>query len=44
MPAVLLASAAAVLGSPTAAATPSTGLEAVTISQATVDGIDYITR
>ena len=31
-------------GSPTAAAIPSTGVEAVTISQATVDGIDYITR
>jgi quercetin dioxygenase-like cupin family protein len=44
MPAVLVASAAALTGSPTAAATPSTGVEAVTISQATVEGVDYITR
>ncbi|MCT7657676.1 cupin [Mycobacterium deserti] len=28
----------------TAFATPSSGVEAVTLSQATVDGIDYITR
>jgi quercetin dioxygenase-like cupin family protein len=42
--AVLVASAAALMGSPTAPATPSTGVEAVTISQATVDGVDYITR
>ncbi len=43
-PAVLVASVTALVGSPTAAATPSTGVEAVTISQATVDGVDYITR
>jgi quercetin dioxygenase-like cupin family protein len=33
-----------VLGSPAAFATASVGVEAVTISQATVNGIDYITR
>jgi quercetin dioxygenase-like cupin family protein len=33
-----------VLGSPAAFATPSVGVEAVTISQATVNRIDYITR
>ncbi len=36
--------AAAVAHAPAASATGSTGVEAVTISQATVDGVDYITR
>ena len=44
MPAVLVASAAALMWAQTAAATTSTGVEAVTISQAAVDGVDYITR
>jgi quercetin dioxygenase-like cupin family protein len=33
-----------IYGSPTAFATQPVGVEAVTISQATVNGIDYITR
>jgi mannose-6-phosphate isomerase-like protein (cupin superfamily) len=36
--------AAAVAHAPAASATGSPGVEAVTISQATVDGVDYITR
>jgi quercetin dioxygenase-like cupin family protein len=36
--------AASVAPPATASATPGIGAEAVTISQATVDGIDYITR
>jgi mannose-6-phosphate isomerase-like protein (cupin superfamily) len=35
---------ASVLGPATAFATPATGVDAVTISQSTVDGRDYITR
>lgn len=31
-------------GAPAAVATPSVGVEAVTISEATVDGVEYITR
>jgi hypothetical protein len=45
LPAFLAATAPASMLSPvTAFATPSAGTEAVTISQAAVDGIDYITR
>jgi mannose-6-phosphate isomerase-like protein (cupin superfamily) len=45
LPAFLVATAPASMLSPvTAFATPSAGTEAVTISQAAVDGIDYITR
>jgi hypothetical protein len=45
LPAFLAATAPASMLSPvTAFATPSAGREAVTISQAAVDGIDYITR
>jgi hypothetical protein len=36
--------AAAMLPPATSFATPSVGVEAVTLSQATVDGIDYVTR
>jgi mannose-6-phosphate isomerase-like protein (cupin superfamily) len=42
---ILTTAAAAALAMPgTASATPSTGVEARTISQSTVDGVDYITR
>jgi hypothetical protein len=45
LPAFLVATTPASMLSPvTAFATPSAGTEAVTISQAAVDGIDYITR
>jgi hypothetical protein len=45
LPAFLAATApASMLWPVTAFATPSAGTEAVTISQAAVDGIDYITR
>lgn len=46
MPAFALAVAAvaAFSGAPAADATPSVGVEAVTLSQATVDGVDYVTR
>ena len=45
LPAFLAATLPASMFAPaTAFATPSVGTEAVTISQATVDGIDYITR
>ncbi|SEH63080.1 hypothetical protein SAMN04489835_2246 [Mycolicibacterium rutilum] len=47
-PALLAVATTALLGlavpSPTASATPGTGVEARTIAQATVDGVDYITR
>ncbi len=36
--------ALAVAGAATASATPSVGVEARTLSRATVDGVDYITR
>jgi hypothetical protein len=39
-----LSTAVAVVHAPAALATPSAGVEAVTISQSTVDGIDYVTR
>ncbi|PRC43277.1 cupin, partial [Mycobacterium sp. ITM-2017-0098] len=39
-----MAASASLTGSVTAAATPSYGVSVVTLSQATVDGIDYITR
>jgi quercetin dioxygenase-like cupin family protein len=42
--AALLAVTTAVTMPAAAVATPSTGVDAVVISQATVDGIDYVTR
>ncbi|MCV7280577.1 cupin [Mycolicibacterium flavescens] len=43
---LLTVAASALLGhaGPTASATPGTGVEARTLSEATVDGVDYITR
>ena len=38
------ATPASLIGSATATATPSVGVSAVTLSQTTVDGIDYTTR
>ncbi|OBK79963.1 cupin domain-containing protein [Mycobacterium sp. 1164985.4] len=36
--------ALAVLGSASASATPSSGVEARTLAESTVDGVDYVTR
>lgn len=46
LPAVPLTAAtlATFCGAPAAVATPSVGVEAVTISEATVDGVEYVTR
>ncbi|MDT5016990.1 MAG: hypothetical protein QOD39_3150 [Mycobacterium sp.] len=44
MAAFLMTILLALANSATASATPSTGVEAVTLSQSTVDGVDYITR
>lgn len=42
--ALLTVAATSLTCTATAGATPSTGVDAVTIAQSTVDGIDYITR
>lgn len=42
--AVAATALASASGPATAFATPNTGVEAVTLAQATVDGVDYVTR
>lgn len=46
MPALALtvAAAATFIGAPAAVATPSVGVDAVTLSQSTDDGVDYVIR
>ena len=44
LPVVLTASAAALIAPTAAVATPAVNVDSVVINQATVDGIDYITR